>query len=47
MASPGAGVANDLGGKADFCSGQDFGIWLSYRTIDKIMVTDGPHGLRK
>ncbi|MED6342091.1 MAG: glycoside hydrolase family 3 C-terminal domain-containing protein [Pseudomonadota bacterium] len=38
-----------LAEKADFCSGQDF--WhlaeLSHLGIDKIMVTDGPHGLRK
>ena len=38
-----------LAEKADFCSGQDF--WhladLSRLGIDKIMVTDGPHGLRK
>ena len=38
-----------LAEKADFCSGQDF--WhladLPRLGIDKIMVTDGPHGLRK
>ena len=35
--------------KADFCSGQNF--WhladLPRLGIEKIMVTDGPHGLRK
>ena len=38
-----------LAEKADFCSGQDF--WhladLPRLGIEKIMVTDGPHGLRK
>jgi beta-glucosidase len=38
-----------LAEKADFCSGRDF--WrledLPRLGIDKIMVTDGPHGLRK
>ena len=38
-----------LAEKADFCSGQDF--WhladLQRLGVDKIMVTDGPHGLRK
>ncbi len=38
-----------LAEKADFCSGQDF--WhladLPRLDIEKIMVTDGPHGLRK
>ena len=46
---PSTGIANDLGGKSGLCSGQDF--WhladLSRLGIDKIMVTDGPHGLRK
>ena len=38
-----------LAEKAEFCSGQDF--WhladLPRLGVDKIMVTDGPHGLRK